>query len=75
MYCVIMDNMSRIYLAVALHDGTWRVAEMYSPTGDCHPIGDCRAFNTFEDANECAERLAKGEFPEIRPAGIYVNNR
>ena len=65
------------YMAIAkLHGGKYTVGEFYLQTGfEVHPIGDCRDFDAFEEADQVAKDMAAGKYPDIRPAGIYVSNR
>ena len=58
---------------------TWIVAYQYAnPIAECprgwHPMGSVRGFSAFEAADECAQRIASGEFSDW-PAGQYVNMR
>jgi hypothetical protein len=63
------------YMAIAKPDGTFAVREVYSQGSDLHPIGNCRDFATFEEADQVARDMAAGKYPDIRPAGNYVSMR
>lgn len=64
----------RYYFAVACKNGGYTVAENTSNLITHKNIGDCRTFATFKEADEAAKYIAEGK-SDIRPAGIYINNR
>lgn len=63
------------YLAIAKGNGRFGVSEILNGCSDVRPIGGCRDFESFEEADDVAKGMAHGKFPELRPAGIYVSNR
>ena len=70
-----IPHAERRYMAVARHNGKYGVSEIYAGCADLHPVGDCRDFDTWDEADSVARRIAAGEFSDIRPAGEYVCNR
>jgi len=42
---------------------------------DIKPVGDCRTFKTFDEADTVARDFAAGKYSWLRPAGKYVNMR
>lgn len=66
----------RKYLATAnVYGGKYTVSEIHPGCAEIKQIGDCRDFDTFEEADDVAFRMAAGEFTHIRPAGVYISNR
>ena len=62
----------RKYMAIACRRGGYTVGEVIFL--DVKPIGDCREFESFAEADEAARFIADGK-STFRPAGEYINNR
>ena len=63
-----------IYCAYADKNGTYGVGTI-GPMRDIKPVGDCRKFETFDEADTVARDFAAGKYIWLRPAGKYVNMR
>jgi hypothetical protein len=59
-----------------INSGKYLVAELnLHGCGANRVLGDVRAFASFKEADDCARRIANGEFPDLSPAGEYVSMR
>ena len=60
------------YMAIA-HNDKYTVGSDIRLDG-VKPVNNVRDFETYEEADECAKRIASGEFGYYSP-GQYVSNR
>lgn len=63
----------RVYMAIAYRDG-FTVGRQDRHGGKVRAMFNVRTFENFEDTDECARRIASGEFEQWE-AGRYINNR
>lgn len=63
----------KVYGAIPC-DGGWTVGRCSRDYRDMRAVSNVRTFKTFEEADQCAKRVAAGEFDVARP-GEYVNMR
>jgi len=68
-----MNPKKRVYMAITHKDG-YTVGESRGKKAPIKPVWNVRTFQTFDEADECAKRIASGEFEDWYP-GEYVNNR
>jgi hypothetical protein len=64
-------NDHRKYCAIS-KNGAYVVC-LIGPCGDFHPIGDCRKFETFEEANQVAFDMSFGDYGQY--PGEHINMR
>ena len=60
------------YMAIA-HNQKYTVGSDIRRDG-VKPVNNVRDFDTFEEADECAKKIASGEFDYYYP-GQYISNR
>ncbi|MFA4972310.1 MAG: hypothetical protein WC683_06830 [bacterium] len=65
----------RRYMACAWGPGLWRVGYALGANvwNVIHPIPDVRNFDTYEEADQVALRVSRGEFGH--EVGVYVSMR
>lgn len=66
--------MKPLYCAYANQRGTYSVARVL-PLGTFTPVGDCRNFDDWEEADQVARDIAAGKYPWLADPGHYVNMR
>lgn len=64
----------RVYGAIPRNTG-WTVGKGRLESREMHTVCNVREFRTFEEADRVARDIASGKYPDIAPAGEYVNMR
>ena len=64
----------KTYAAIANRSGNFSVVTI-GPMGSFKPLGDCRSFDDYDEANQVARDIASGKYPWLADPGQYVNMR